>query len=110
MNQLMSVEKLQFTSGQPHTEWQSVTQMTKPRLGACATYVDGHIYIVGGWNGTAHDPSMERMQCGQGEESWETIQPMRAPRTFAAIAPLGNTLYICGGMTTQRDKDLDVQW
>lgn len=114
MSQLMTVEKFdvprptdvkdQMSLG----KWHESQKMSTPRLGACGAYADGCLYIVGGWNGTSHDCSMEKYN--PVTKVWTDSEEMRAPRTFSGMAALGSVLYVCGGMTMQKADEKDVQW
>jgi len=105
INHLMSVERLDVKAcGDALTlasKWEPTVQMRTPRLGACGVWADGALYVVGGWNGSSHDCSMEK--CVDGAElEWQSAAEMRAPRTFSGMAALGSVLYVCGGMTMQK--------
>jgi N-acetylneuraminic acid mutarotase len=107
MSQLMSVERFDITAGMDQA-WKDGVKMRTPRLGACGAFAGGALYIVGGWNGNAHDCTMEKFE--PATNKWSSSIGMRAPRTFSGMAALGNILYVCGGMTMQKSEDKDVQW
>merc|ERR1712232_571299 len=84
MHQLMSVEKFDIPRAEDIKEkmsihkWEDGQKMGPPRLGACGAYADGCLWVVGGWNGTSHDCSMEKFN--PVTKTWTNSDEMRAPR------------------------------
>jgi DNA-binding CsgD family transcriptional regulator/N-acetylneuraminic acid mutarotase len=74
--------------------WRPLTPMTQPRAFAAGEFVTGHLYVVGGSNGTElavcqfYDPVAA---------TWSDCPDMLAPRAGAGAATLLNKLYILGG-------------
>ncbi|GAA6111453.1 kelch-like protein 12 isoform X3 [Tachysurus ichikawai] len=60
--------------------WTSVTPMANKRSGAGVALLNDHIYVVGGFDGTAHLSSIEVYNTQI--DYWTTVAPMTTPRCY----------------------------
>ncbi|XP_037266286.1 kelch-like protein 12 isoform X6 [Falco naumanni] len=99
LNILNSVERYD-----PHTgHWTNVTPMATKRSavlpslspGAGVALLNDHIYVVGGFDGTAHLSSVEAYNIRT--DSWTTVTSMTTPRCYVGATVLRGRLYAIAG-------------
>nr|XP_033774401.1 kelch-like protein 12 [Geotrypetes seraphini]XP_033774402.1 kelch-like protein 12 [Geotrypetes seraphini] len=101
-SRLSSVECLDYTSEEDGV-WYSVAPMNVRRGLAGATTFGGagvsllndHIYVVGGFDGTAHLSSVEAYNIRT--DSWTTVTSMTTPRCYVGATVLRGRLYAIAG-------------
>uniref|UniRef100_M3YIF9 Kelch like family member 12 n=1 Tax=Mustela putorius furo TaxID=9669 RepID=M3YIF9_MUSPF len=101
-SRLSSVECLDYTADEDGV-WYSVAPMNVRRGLAGATTLGGagvallndHIYVVGGFDGTAHLSSVEAYNIRT--DSWTTVTSMTTPRCYVGATVLRGRLYAIAG-------------
>lgn len=56
--------------------------------------LDGHVYAIGGWDGTGRLDSVERYD--PQHNTWSFIPPMKIALTSPAVVALRGLLYVTG--------------
>ena len=90
---LSSVEVLDLTTGL----WGAVGPMNIPRYGHAAAAANGHLYVVGGYTGTAYLTSVEALDLEEYTGTWVGLTPMVTARNYLAVAVASGKLYAMGG-------------
>uniref|UniRef100_H3BX17 Kelch like family member 10 n=1 Tax=Tetraodon nigroviridis TaxID=99883 RepID=H3BX17_TETNG len=80
--------------------WHEVAPMHYRRCYVSVTVLDGHIYALGGHDGTSRQKSAERYTPDANQ--WSLITPMHEKRSDASCATLNNKIYICGGFNGEQ--------
>ncbi|XP_073231580.1 kelch-like protein 11 [Porites lutea] len=82
--------------------WDRITEMKKPREGACGTAAHGKIFIAGGLvRGGCYCVSCEVYNIEADE--WQLIARLNSPRLYGSMVYLKGILYVVGG----RGRDLN---
>ncbi|PVD22653.1 hypothetical protein C0Q70_15908 [Pomacea canaliculata] len=77
-------------------EWVTLCPMSTRRAHVGAAAIDGHIYIVGGWNEQEGALcTVERYSID--EDKWTEIPPMAVNRAGPSCVVVGGLLYVLGG-------------
>lgn len=79
----------------PGLLWRTKASMPTPRLEAGAAVVDGKVYVVGGFSGSALTATEEYNPV---TDVWTTKADMPTPRRSPVVAAVNNNIYAIGGM------------
>jgi len=80
----------------PRTDtWSALAPMLSPRYNFAAVVLNGFIYAIGGWNGSAELASMERYDPSSNTWSPDASLPQVTEAPGAAVD--GQTIYVVGG-------------
>ena len=87
--------------------WDRITEMKKPRKGACGTAAHGKIFIAGGLvRGGCYCVSCEVYNIEADE--WQLIASLNSPRIFGSMVYLKGILYVVGGRGHDQNCDKRV--
>ena len=87
--------------------WDRITEMKKPRKGACGTAAHGKIFIAGGLvRGGCYCVSCEVYNIEADE--WQLIASLNSPRIFGSMVYLKGILYVVGGRGHDQNYDKRV--
>ena len=87
--------------------WDRITEMKKPRTGACGTAAHGKIFIAGGLvRGGCYCVSCEVYNIEADE--WQLIASLNSPRIFGSMVYLKGILYVVGGRGHDQNYDKRV--
>ena len=87
--------------------WDRITEMKKPRTGACGTAAHGKIFIAGGLvRGGCYCVSCEVYNIEADE--WQLIASLNSPRIFGSMVYLKGILYVVGGRGHDQNCDKRV--
>lgn len=77
--------------------WTCLPSMPRPRSGAAAAILDGHLYVVGGFDRIVFRPMNSVDRFDPRTQTWSAVAPLlRASGSHAAVVCSGR-LYVCGG-------------
>jgi N-acetylneuraminic acid mutarotase len=81
----------------PHTgEWSALPPMAYPREAAQAAFIDGKLYVVGGWDNVGQlVPQLEIYDPATG--AWSLGSSIPSPYAAAGVAVLNGNMYIIAG-------------
>jgi N-acetylneuraminic acid mutarotase len=90
--------------------WQAAGDLPRPLAGASLVILGEHLYLLGGWDGTAMSRELWRAALPDGEnflggEMWQRLPPMPAVHAFAGAVGLNYRIYVAGGYDGQRELD-----
>jgi N-acetylneuraminic acid mutarotase len=74
--------------------WALIASMNIARARLAAVVFDGHIYAIGGYDGSTRLSSVERFDPTSGR--WQLVAPMAKPRDYLSAAAIGQHLYAIG--------------
>lgn len=81
-------------------EWLVGPQLNVARRNCAGTSLDGRIYAVGGFDGSALLNSVEAYD--PRIKNWAELAPMNTPRSSASAAALDGKIFVLGGSSGQR--------
>ena len=89
------------------TIWQPRAALSYQRAQPAAAWLDGRIYVVGGWavNGL---PVPELEIYSPGADSWDTVADYPENVSYVSCGGIGSRLYCAGGVTETVDGDVQV--
>ena len=73
--------------------------MHVPRSELGLAMLDGHVYAVGGWEGTSRLDTIERFSASS--NSWSFVAPMEMAVTSPAVVTHDGLLYVTGEFITR---------
>ena len=77
-------------------KWRVMSEMTVARAYTVAVYIDGYIYLAGGWNHTDRTlSSVERYHIS--DNTWHTTRDLPYELVYAAGCSMSGVAYISGG-------------
>jgi N-acetylneuraminic acid mutarotase len=79
--------------------WRAITPMPQARENAMGGFVNGKLYVTGGWDPQGN-PTSTTYVYDPARDSWSRVADMPAPATDAAAAVLGGRLYVVAGCST----------
>jgi N-acetylneuraminic acid mutarotase len=89
---------LVYDPAQPSLGWLSVSNLPMPVTGLAAASVNGKIYTMGGYNGTAGDQSGAYVyDPSQPTLGWLAVSNLPAAREYLAAASVNGKIYAIGG-------------
>ncbi|XP_013395524.1 kelch-like protein diablo [Lingula anatina] len=86
--------------------WLEMTPMNMPRSELGLAMLDGFIYAVGGWEGTARLDTVERYN--PFSNSWSFVAPMKISVTSPAVVAHDSLLFVTGGAVLEDGDGIDL--
>ncbi|XP_071963391.1 kelch-like protein 24 isoform X2 [Antedon mediterranea] len=86
--------------------WAQVSPMNYPRSELGVAAVDGYIYAVGGWEGSARLDSVERYS--PSTNTWTFVSPMKMALTSPAVVAHEGKLFVMGGAVLEDGDGIDL--
>lgn len=86
--------------------WLELTSMNMPRSELGLAMLDGCIYAVGGWEGTARLDTVERYNMET--NTWSFTAPMKMAVTSPAVVAHDGLLYVTGGAVLEDGDGIDL--
>lgn len=85
-----------------HAQWHALPNITTPRAMAGCAYLDGSIYVAGGFNWSGvHTKSVERFDFKT--TRWTEVAPLKHPRSRFCLVAANGKLYAISGMRGDSD-------
>ena len=90
--------------------WSAGPRLPVPLHHTAAGVLDGRLYVVGGYTGSAGKwrPVAEVHSLGPGETQWRAEPPLAGPRGALAVAALDQALVAVGGVGSGREVRTEV--
>ncbi|XP_066440803.1 kelch-like protein 10 [Eleutherodactylus coqui] len=80
--------------------WRNVTgEEQRPRAYHGAAYLNGYVYIIGGFDSVDYFNSVRRFN--PVEKTWQEVAPMHAKRCYVSVTVLDDNIYAMGGFDGQ---------
>lgn len=86
--------------------WIELVPMNMARSELGMAMLDGHVYTVGGWDGSSRLDSVERYN--PFSNTWTFIPPMKIALTSPAVVALKGLLYVTGGAVLEDGDGIDL--
>ncbi|KAF6035084.1 KLHL18 [Bugula neritina] len=84
-------------------KWTKSTPMRTLRSRVGVSVLDGELYAIGGYNGTARLDTVEVFEPSTME--WKAVAPLTCPRSALGAASMDGRLYVCGGFDGMTSLD-----
>ncbi|XP_077988753.1 kelch-like protein 24 [Glandiceps talaboti] len=88
-------------------KWFESAPMNQPRHRHASTSLDGYVYVVGGYDGSARLTSVERFD--PKNNKWEEVKPLLDAVSSPAIVTCGGNVYVLGGSVSNEVATEKVQ-
>ncbi|XP_045214051.2 kelch-like protein 3 [Mercenaria mercenaria] len=86
--------------------WMEMVPMNMARSELGMAMLDGHVYAIGGWDGSSRLDSVERYNPVL--NTWSFIPPMKIALTSPAVVALKGLLYVTGGAVLEDGDGIDL--
>ncbi|CAN8004496.1 unnamed protein product, partial [Ixodes hexagonus] len=86
--------------------WNEMAPMENARSELGVAVLDGFVYAIGGWEGSARLSCVERYD--PLSNFWEVLQPLKTPLTNPAAVSVGGQLYVMGGAVLDDGDGVDL--
>ncbi|CAN8028296.1 unnamed protein product [Ixodes persulcatus] len=86
--------------------WNELAPIETARSELGVATLDGLVYAVGGWDGSARLSCVERYD--PSSNFWEPLEPLKTPLTNPALASLDGRLYVVGGAVLDDGDGVDL--
>ncbi|KAL4239391.1 hypothetical protein ACF0H5_000208 [Mactra antiquata] len=87
-------------------QWMEMIPMNMARSELGMAMLNGHIYAIGGWDGSSRLDSVERYDPVL--NTWTFIPPMKIALTSPAVVALKGYLYVTGGAVLEDGDGIDL--
>ena len=87
-------------------EWREGPKLSSPRADLCGTFVDGHVYAIGGYSLGEEETlkTVEALNTNDSEE-WEKINDMPTARGDCSAAAIAGGVIVAGGFNDQNGEE-----
>ena len=85
---------------------QEMAALQTPRSELGLSLLDGFIYAIGGWEGSARLSTVERYDMET--NSWSFVEPMKLAVTSPAVVAHNGSIFVCGGAILEDGDGIDV--
>ncbi|XP_052772645.1 kelch-like protein 3 [Mya arenaria] len=86
--------------------WLEMVPMNMARSELGLAMLDGHVYAIGGWDGSSRLDSVEKYNPEQ--NMWVFIPPMKIALTSPAVVSMKGMLYVTGGAVLEDGDGIDL--
>jgi N-acetylneuraminic acid mutarotase len=88
--------------------WSTLRPLDLGRVDAGSAWLDGKIYIVGGYNNSGGGMRADLDVYDPATGDWTSLAPMDYPRRYSAVVPYRGRLYVLGGSDSDKFEVYDT--